>query len=234
MNPTRRRSLLTVILLSAGTLFGADSQPARKANFPALDQFSEAVQVLSSRVAPSVVQVLVTRYGPREDNDTGHTGVVLDRQQAIGSGVIVDPDGYIVTNAHVVSGAQRIRVSLVSKSSPGDDSVSAALAQPFAAPQDATLVGTFQEGDLALIKIAATGLPSLPFADYKKLRQGQVVFAFGSRQGLSNSVSMGIVSSVARQPDADTPFIYIQTDAPINPGDSGGPLAKSWDSTRSS
>jgi len=77
---------------------------------------------------------------------------------------------------------------------------------------------------VALIKISATGLPALPFADYRKLRQGQVVFAFGSRQGLSNSVSMGVVSSIARQPDPDSPFIFIQTDAPINPGDSGGPL----------
>jgi serine protease Do len=74
------------------------------------------------------------------------------------------------------------------------------------------------------VKINAHGLPSLKFADYQGLRQGQVVFAFGSREGLQNSMSMGVVSSVARQLDADSPFIYIQTDAAINPGDSGGPL----------
>ena len=67
-------------------------------------------------------------------------------------------------------------------------------------------------------------MPALRFADYSKLRQGLVVFAFGSRQGLGNSMSMGVVSSVARQPTPDSPFVYIQTDAPINPGDSGGPL----------
>jgi serine protease Do len=99
-----------------------------------------------------------------------------------------------------------------------------ALAQAFAPPVEATLVGVFRELDLALIRIPEKGLPALPFADYRKLRQGLVVFAFGSRDGLGNSMSMGVVSSVARQPDPDSPFVYIQTDAPINPGDSGGPL----------
>ncbi|HEV2448422.1 MAG TPA: PDZ domain-containing protein, partial [Candidatus Sulfopaludibacter sp.] len=98
------------------------------------------------------------------------------------------------------------------------------LAQALAPEIDATLVGVFKELDLALIRIPAKGLPTLRFADYRKLRQGQVVFAFGSRQGLGDSMSMGVVSSVARQPDPDSPFVYIQTDAPINPGDSGGPL----------
>lgn len=103
-------------------------------------------------------------------------------------------------------------------------SITTAWEPSFAPTSEATLVGVFKEGDLAVIKIAATGLPALPFAEYKKRRQGQVVFALGNRGGLHNSVSMGVVSSVARQPDADSPFIYIQTDAAINPGDTGGPL----------
>ena len=65
---------------------------------------------------------------------------------------------------------------------------------------------------------------ALPFANYDAIRQGELVFAFGSPEGLRNSVTMGVVSSVARQPDPDSPTIYIQTDAPINPGNSGGPL----------
>jgi serine protease Do len=105
-----------------------------------------------------------------------------------------------------------------------DQAITDTLAQALAPEIDATLVGVFKDLDLALIKISAQGLPALHFADYRKLRQGQVVFAFGSRQGLGNSMSMGVVSSVARQPDPDSPFVYIQTDAPINPGDSGGPL----------
>jgi serine protease Do len=138
----------------------------------------------------------------------------------------VDSSGYIVTNAHVVEDARRIRVRLTAHADEDDDtpSVGAALEQSFVTAKEATLVGMFKQGDLALIKIAAEGLPALPFADYRSLRQGQVVFAFGRREGLQNSVSMGVVSSVARQIDTDSPFIYVQTDAAINPGDSGGPL----------
>ncbi|MDR3703243.1 MAG: trypsin-like peptidase domain-containing protein [Candidatus Sulfopaludibacter sp.] len=193
-----------------------------------LDRFSESVQALSARVAPSVVQISVTRFSPQTDSGDGRTGVVFGRQLSLGSGVIIDPAGYIVTNAHVVADAQRIRVTLLGQRDAGkskpDETINRALAQPFAPAVDAMLVGVFKEMDVALIKIPGKGLPALPFADYQKLRQGQVVFAFGSREGLSNSVSMGVVSSVARQPEADSPFIYIQTDASINPGDSGGPL----------
>ena len=200
----------------------------RKNSTEALSQFSDSVQALAARVAPSVVQISVTRYAPKDEGDGGRTGVVLGRQQSIGSGVIIDPDGYIVTNAHVVANALRIRVTRAVRNTPSadepDEIISSTLAQALATSMDATLVGMFKELDLALIKIPAQGLPALKFADYRKLRQGHVVFAFGSRQGLGNSMSMGVVSSVARQPDPDSPFVYIQTDAPINPGDSGGPL----------
>ncbi|HLK63012.1 MAG TPA: trypsin-like peptidase domain-containing protein [Bryobacteraceae bacterium] len=209
-------------------LLSMHAQPARKGSVEILDQFSESVQALAARVAPSVVQISVSRYAPREQGDTGRTGLVLGREQAIGSGVIIDPDGYIVTNAHVVSNALRIRVTRMAqspiKAAKPDQTISDALALALAPPVEATLVGVYKELDLALIKIADTGLPALKFADYRKLRQGQVVFAFGSRQGLGNSMSMGVVSSVARQPEPDSPFVFIQTDAPINPGDSGGPL----------
>jgi serine protease Do len=185
-----------------------------------LNQFSRSIQALAARVSPSVVQVLVTRYGPAEQSSTGASALVT-QQENLGSGVIVDPDGYIVTNAHVVAGAQQIRVRLVGKQTQTLPNV---VADSYAAPQKARLVGVYKDGDLALIKINATGLPTLSFADYLKLRQGEVVFAFGSPEGLQNSMSMGVVSSIARQLDPDSPFLYVQTDAPINPGDSGGPL----------
>jgi serine protease Do len=88
----------------------------------------------------------------------------------------------------------------------------------------ARLVGVAVELDLALLSVDATGLPALPWADYDSLRQGELVFAFGSPDGLRDSVTMGIVSAVARQADPDSPLVYIQTDAAINPGNSGGPL----------
>jgi serine protease Do len=193
-----------------------------------LEQFSTGVQALAARVSPSVVQISVTRYAPDEAATGASAGVVLGKQQVVGSGAIIDADGYIVTNAHVVANAIRIRVNRLApaaaSANASDGVISGAIAQALAPPIDATLIGVFKELDVALIKIPAQGLPALRFADYHKLRQGQVVFAFGSRQGLGNSMSMGVVSSVARQPDPDSPFVYIQTDAPINPGDSGGPL----------
>jgi len=88
----------------------------------------------------------------------------------------------------------------------------------------ASLVGISEEIDLAVLKIEAHGLPALSMGDYGHLRQGQVVFAFGSPGGLRNSVTMGVVSAVARQPNPDSRTAYIQTDAPINGGNSGGPL----------
>src|SRR5579863_3897535 len=221
-----RRIVRVAAFCLAGYLLAAQAQTVRK-NPDVLDQFSDSVQSLAGRVAPSVVQISVTRFAPREGGE-GRTSVVLDRQQVVGSGVVIDPEGYIVTNAHVVANALRIRVTRQSRSvSPSekpDRTISDALAWALAPPVEATLIGVFKELDLALIRIPVSGLPALKFADYRKLRQGQVVFAFGSRQGLGNSMSMGVVSSVARQPDPDSAFVYIQTDAPINPGDSGGPL----------
>ena len=214
-------------LCLAGWLFGANAQTRGGNAIPALDQFSQSIQALAARVSPSVVEISVTRYAPADDSGGTRTSLVFSRQQIVGSGAIIDPEGYIVTNAHVVEDALRIRVNRLAQTTSArepDGVITDALAQALAPPVDATLVGVFKELDLALIKIPEHNLPALRFADYRKLRQGQVVFAFGSRQGLGNSMSMGVVSSVARQPDPDSPFVYIQTDAPINPGDSGGPL----------
>jgi serine protease Do len=226
MLPIRRIATL-LVCLAIGFLPAPAQTAVRKPPIEVLDQFSTSVQQLAARVAPAVVQISVTRLAPRDDSGD-RTGVVLGREQAVGSGAIIDPEGYIVTNAHVVANALRIRVIRPSQTAPSpdkpDQAITGSLAQSLAPPVDATLIGLFKELDLALIKIPGKGLPALPFADYRKLRQGQVVFAFGSRQGLGNSMSMGVVSSVARQPEPDSPFVYIQTDAPINPGDSGGPL----------
>jgi len=214
--------------LAGYALFSYAQTAAPRSPIDSLKQFSDSIEALSARVSSSVVRISVTRYAARDETDTGRTSLVVGREQVVGSGVIVDPEGYIVTNAHVVNNALRIMVSGTwrDESAPAnpDQTVANTLAQALAAPREAALVGLYKELDVALIKVSGTKLPALPFADYHKLRQGQLVFAFGSRQGLGNSVSMGVVSSVARQPDPDSPFVYIQTDAPINPGDSGGPL----------
>jgi serine protease Do len=186
-----------------------------------LRKLNRSVGVLIKKVSPSVVQILVTGYGPLEEGDRGSTSTIIGRQRAIGSGFVVEESGYIVTNAHVVSGAQRVHVVLPN---PGiEGSLEAALSTRTRVVP-AQIVGVSRDLDLALIKVDAGKLPALTLADYRKLGQGEMVFAFGSPEGLRNSVTMGVVSAVARQTDPDSSMVYIQTDAAINPGNSGGPL----------
>jgi serine protease Do len=194
------------------------ARPAEPA--PVLRQLDLAIEQLAARVSPAVVQILVTGYGPLEENNRGQTALVT-REQGVGSGVIVDPDGYIMTNAHVVAGAQRIHVALPMASVEYPDQIAPAGKQRVF---DARLIGIHKETDLALLKIDQTGLPTLSLGSRRPVHQGQLVFALGSPEGLENSVTMGVVSSVARQADPNRPMVYIQTDAPINPGNSGGPL----------
>src|ERR1700739_364608 len=186
-----------------------------------LQKLNQSVDALIKKVSPSVVQILVTGYGPLEEGDHGNTNTIIGRQRAIGSGVVVEESGYIVTNAHVVNGAQRVQVVL--PNSLAESSLEAALSTRTTVVP-ARIVGVSRELDLAVIKVEAGTLPALPLANYRKLNQGEMVFAFGSPEGLRNSVTMGVVSSVARQIDPDSPTVYIQTDAAINPGNSGGPL----------
>jgi serine protease Do len=186
-----------------------------------LGQLSQASEALIKKVAPSVVQILAVGYGPLEETSQTEAGLVIGPQRAIGSGVIIDPDGYIMTNAHVVSGARRIQVIIPAAGA--EQSPIRSLGSR-GTTVEAQIVGISRQIDLALLKVEAHGLSALPLANYRKLVQGEIVFAFGSPEGLRGSVTMGLVSAVARQPDPDSPMIYIQTDAAINPGNSGGPL----------
>src|SRR5580693_6253118 len=186
-----------------------------------LRKMDQSMGELIRKVSPSVVQILVSGYGTLEEDDHGSTGVVIGRQRAIGSGFIIDPSGYIITNAHVVKGAQRVQVVLSSANL--DDSSDGVLASKTSLVP-AQIVGVTSEIDLALLKVDTAGLRGLKLANYRNLRQGESVFAFGSPEGLRNTVTHGIISAVARQTDPDSTMVYIQTDAPINPGNSGGPL----------
>ena len=210
-----------VCLVSQGTAKGQTARNARPSD--ALHELNNSIEALVQRVSPSVVQILVTGYGSAEDNDQKRTSDVIGRRQAAGSGVIVDPEGYIVTNAHVVAGAEKIEV-IVPPRLASDELLDSAQ-NPQGKSYQARVVGISKEIDLAVIKIEAHALPAISVrGPIAKATQGEIVFAFGSPEGLRNTVTMGVVSAAARQRAPDSPLVYVQTDTPINPGNSGGPL----------
>ena len=182
-----------------------------------LQEFSSQLETLAHRVSRSVVQIFSYGFALSDEGQNGSNAAVITRQRATGSGAIVSADGYIVTNSHVVANARHVRVRI-------PDETANSRMQPAGKILDARIVGMDRDTDLALIKIDARNLPFLELGDSDTLRQGELVMAFGNPLGMENSVSMGVVSSVARQLKPDDTQIYIQTDAPINPGNSGGPL----------
>ena len=209
------RASLSLALLLAYAGFAQTSNPKNS-----LVELSGAIRRLTNRVSPAVVEIVVTGYTATNDR-AGQTANQISRQRSSGSGVLVDTAGYIMTNAHVVQGAVRIKVLV-----PADKPPDAAGTPPLQGTRilNAHILGMDRESDLALLKVDEQGLQSLRFADSDKLHQGDLVFAVGSPLGLRNSVSMGVVSAPARALNDENPILYIQTDASINPGNSGGAL----------
>jgi len=196
--------------LAAGLAVSGWTQSA----VPSLHDISISLESLSERVRPSVVQVFSIGYAPVDDSDsTSSTTSVVSKQRSTGSGVVLTPDGYIITNAHVVQGSKRVQVKLPPAGRRG-----------VVEKIDAKIIGLDHDTDLALLKVDRSGMQALAFGNSDDLKQGQLVLAFGNPFGLEGSASMGIVSSTSRQIRADDSIAYIQTDAPINPGNSGGPL----------
>ena len=218
MSRNRRREFTLAVAFATLTLSApwARGQTQARAVATAAD-LSSSLETTARGAAPAVVEIFTTSYSPGEGL-VPRTADLVTTQRASGSGVIVDPSGYIVTNAHVVRGAHRLRV----------DVPVATMGRSVLATGSRTLsgqiVGIDLETDLAVIKVDERNLPALAFGDSDELRAGQVVMAFGSPLGLHNSVSLGVVSAVARQLEPESPMIYLQTDASINPGSSGGPL----------
>ncbi|HZE90002.1 MAG TPA: trypsin-like peptidase domain-containing protein [Verrucomicrobiae bacterium] len=155
-----------------------------------LRQLADELRELIARAVPAVVGV--------------------EHRRAQGTGFLIAPDGYVVTNAHVVAGAADLKVTLRA----GDDA-------------RAELAGADPSTDLAVLRIAGGGLPSLPLADDRKPRVGEIVVAVGNPLHFDRSVSLGVVSALDRTLPAGRGVHFeglIQTDAAINPGNSGGPL----------
>jgi serine protease Do len=199
------------------------SAPAvcRSASAQDLRNLSRSLEKVVAGIAPAVVQIRVTAYGPVEA--TGTTAAALfAAQQSTGSGVVLSSDGYIVTNRHVVEGGRSFVVVLprpAAADAPGRSAL-----PPISQEVPATLVGADRETDIAVLKVAITGLPFARLGNSDSVHAGQMVLAFGSPFGFTSSVTMGVVSAVGRQLQPEDRMIYLQTDTPINPGNSGGPL----------
>jgi serine protease Do len=179
-------------------------------------EWSSSFERLARSTSSAVVQINVSGYTIVSESE-GSTSPALAKEKGVGSGAVLSEDGYIVTNAHVIRGAQRVMVTFHSAEAlPDRDDDARAF--------PARVVGKDLETDLAVLKVERTGLPFLKLGDSDEVRQGQLVVAFGSPLGLSNSMTMGMVSAPSRQLEESDFMQYIQTDAAINPGNSGGPL----------
>jgi serine protease Do len=186
-------------------------RPVASANLPSAAELSQSFREVARLVKPALVYIdVVERTGgqPRMNDFFGFPSPGVPRRQpGAGSGFLVSPDGYILTNNHVVENADRIEVTL-------SDS------RKFRA----TIKGTDQNTDLAVIKIEASGLPIAILGDSDEVQQGDWVLALGSPFGLQQTVTAGIVSATGRELGGSQFSRFIQTDASINPGNSGGPL----------
>src|SRR5450432_3622958 len=215
---------------AASPVIAAPAAALDDSSVTALLSLDRAMETLAARVTPAIVNVAVTSQA-KQDAATGE--IPEDMQQffgqqfggqfggrrqmqpqiehGLGSGVIISPDGYIVTNNHVIDGAVDIRVTMTDRRI-----------------LSAKLIGADPLTDLAVIKIDGTNFPSVPLGDSTKLHPGQTVLAFGNPLGFRFTVTRGIVSALNRPnpfaADRRAPGEFIQTDAAINPGNSGGPL----------
>ena len=176
---------------------------------------SSSLEATAASPAP-VVEIFTTSFAPGEG--VLRARQISSRHSAVRIGRHRRSEGYIVTNAHVVRGAQRLRVEVPTPA------IGNSILATHSRTVSGQIVGIDLETDLAVIKVDAGNLPALAFGDSDELKAGQVVLALGSPLGLHNSVSLGVVSAVARQLEPESPMIYVQTDASINPGSSGGPL----------
>ncbi len=196
----------TSLVQNHGQSAPAAELPGAVAEEEALDAYSRLVVSVSEKLSPSVVNISVGRGGKGRARSPEIDGTA--------SGVIIAPDGFILTNSHVVHQAKRLEVGL----------------QGSTCQYQAELVGEDPATDLAVVRINATGLPAAHLGDSEKLRVGQLVIAIGHPLGLRATVTAGVISAVGRSLRSQAGRLIeniIQTDAALNPGSSGGPLADS-------
>ena len=193
--------------------------PQQSSDVNVLRSLNASLEQVAAKVFPAVVHIEVVSYEPFPEHDTESKVQILAKQHASGSGIIVGSDGYVITALHVIEGARRINVELDSHSQlkrVNDSKHNLSF--------EAKIIGTFKDADVAVLKIEARDLPTVSFPNADNLKQGELVAALGSPEGLRNSLSLGVVSAVARQIETDDSMVYVQTDAALASGCSGGPL----------
>src|SRR5712692_4768413 len=176
--------------------------PEPQRRIDSLHELSSSLETLSHRVSSSVVQIFASGYRLSTEGESGGNAAMVTRQRATGSGVILSRDGYILTNGHVVSNSRRVRVAADGSGAPPAPQLEGRMLE-------AKVVGIDRTTDIAVLKIEGKDLPPLELGDSDRLRQGQLVMAFGNPRGLENSVSMGVVCLVALQIQPDSSIVYI-------------------------
>ncbi len=175
---------------------------------------SDELEAITAQTMRCVVKISSGTYvydDPYDKDNAESSDKPANAFSVDGSGVLVSADGYIVTNAHVVTGAHRLRVALYTSGKEEEE-------------KRAKIVGIDEATDLAVLRIQGNNLPFLNLEEATPAKQGEISLAFGEPFGMERTVTMGIVSAINRQMKPDDPRLWIQTDAAVNPGNSGGPL----------